>query len=998
MQTNLLHRLVLVAVGSRHVLGFRPLFSLLFLFVGWQSHGNTQPAFVRAHPFYLPFAQNDQLPNKVVYDVLYDSKGFMWLAGEDGLYRFDGVNFKLYSHPKQSSLPGSNIIEDPYGRIWYRNFDGYYFYVENDSLNILPQQDPAGYYPACMTEKHVMQVQEDYLAFYDLKRLEIVKRMKFSPFKIGQSIATHSQFYTTIGFQVYPINEKLNKEAGIPSPITKGQAMFFTYGDMLFMVEKYNELQTIYKLVNGRFEAWKDLAVDAQIHGINLIDNHIFVCTSNGVFVLHPDSPYWQHLFEGIPIGKAVLNPMGEWLFCTLGKGILIVPNLKRGFRPLPLKPSDIGFYQQGAAFLGNSSNEIYKLDVNSLEFNKVHQGSIDKMIRKLIWSDKGPYVSSIEGDFALYNANTWACIQKLPYAIKDAVQLDSKYFALAASSSLYLYQLPNTENIKSVWDDAFLSGTLYNLHRTSIITGVMRLKTVVYNEQKQQLYYAGNKGVWIKSPQQTSELLLQGNRIYADQLLLVQGQLWIKTTKGEILTYNENKGIITIPTLALAGAKAYSIKGLGSHLYWIGANAIYRTPLNNPTQSELFFTLKEAKDWVLDLFEENNNIMALGKDGILDLSHYDLPNKQASKTLFGIYKVETNGEQVHFNDKWEFGHRVNFIKLHFFHIPGVLESRHKILYAINGSHWQELDPNSRFILLNKLEPGQYKVEFRSERSQIPLQTLEFSIKKPVWKTMGFLALIMVALLSLSYLIYDWRLTQLKNRNALLVEKVQLEQALNKSVLASIKSQMNPHFIYNALNAIQSFIFIKENDNAMHYLRQFSKLTRMVLEMSEKDTVQLKEEAEALKLYLSLEKMRFGDEFHYDILLERVHTQDVYLPAMLIQPYVENAVKHGLGHLKGAKRLKVIFELQGQVLKVIIDDNGIGRKRAGEIQEKKPGKHQSFATQANAKRLSILNKGNASALGIKYIDKEDALGNPLGTVVVLHIPVKNEAWNILQLS
>jgi LytS/YehU family sensor histidine kinase len=142
------------------------------------------------------------------------------------------------------------------------------------------------------------------------------------------------------------------------------------------------------------------------------------------------------------------------------------------------------------------------------------------------------------------------------------------------------------------------------------------------------------------------------------------------------------------------------------------------------------------------------------------------------------------------------------------------------------------------------------------------------------------------------------------NKSKLMEEKFELEKELNRSVLTSIKSQLNPHFFYNALNTIQSFVYMDDRKNASNYLGRFSKLTRTILEMSEKETISLKEEIEALTLYLELEKMRFEDSFSFEMNYQGVDAELENIPPMLIQPYVENAVKHGLLHKKGNKREK----------------------------------------------------------------------------------------------
>lgn len=205
--------------------------------------------------------------------------------------------------------------------------------------------------------------------------------------------------------------------------------------------------------------------------------------------------------------------------------------------------------------------------------------------------------------------------------------------------------------------------------------------------------------------------------------------------------------------------------------------------------------------------------------------------------------------------------------------------------------------------------------------------------------------------------------------------------------MVSIKSQMNPHFFFNALNTIQSFIFSDDKRSAADYLGRFSRLMRMILEMSEKENVTLKEEIDALKTYLELEKTRFNDDFSYQFNLQKdLPLEQIIIPSMIIQPYIENAIKHGLLHKKTNRLLTVSIETDQNSLVITIDDNGIGRKRAAELKRIKDNKHLSFSTQANLKRIELLNKENPQ-IGVEYIDKTAPDGESLGTKVIIHLPL-----------
>lgn len=204
-------------------------------------------------------------------------------------------------------------------------------------------------------------------------------------------------------------------------------------------------------------------------------------------------------------------------------------------------------------------------------------------------------------------------------------------------------------------------------------------------------------------------------------------------------------------------------------------------------------------------------------------------------------------------------------------------------------------------------------------------------------------------------------------------KRASIQQDLTSSQLAAINAQMNPHFMYNTLNSIQDLILKSDIKNTNYYLSRFSSLMRKILEASQHNTILLDEEIEILELYLTLEKLRFGDEFIYKITCDdAIDTSRVLIPSIIIQPFIENAINHlGLLHKKDNKKLEVKFELKSNTLVCIITDNGVGRKRAEEIKQRSPLKHKSFATKATEKRLTLINSYRQQAIDLQILDLKE---------------------------
>ncbi|HFB99183.1 MAG TPA: hypothetical protein ENJ53_00120 [Phaeodactylibacter sp.] len=203
----------------------------------------------------------------------------------------------------------------------------------------------------------------------------------------------------------------------------------------------------------------------------------------------------------------------------------------------------------------------------------------------------------------------------------------------------------------------------------------------------------------------------------------------------------------------------------------------------------------------------------------------------------------------------------------------------------------------------------------------------------------------------------------------------------NKAILKAMRSQMNPHFIFNGLNSIKQLIYEKNDRSAIRYLTRFSKLFRKVLTNSEKDLVTLDEEIKTCKVFLEIESLRFKGKFDYEIKVdEDLDLGMIDIPPMTIQPHLENAIWHGLLPKEKDCKLNIIIENKGKFVRCIIDDNGIGRAAASHFKKQTASKKESFGIKLSTERLRYNN------IQLNIIDKKDDHGNPLGTQVVIIIP------------
>lgn len=282
----------------------------------------------------------------------------------------------------------------------------------------------------------------------------------------------------------------------------------------------------------------------------------------------------------------------------------------------------------------------------------------------------------------------------------------------------------------------------------------------------------------------------------------------------------------------------------------------------------------------------------------------------------------------------------------------------------------------SQFYELFELERELERAEYENEINQLKSRK-----RTNIFILVGVLLLFFALL---GYLAYQNQ----KNKNVI-IEKKALEEKLKSNNLIlekeldALRSQMNPHFLFNSLNSINDYIMHQEPRMASKYLTKFSRLMRTILNNSRKKFVSLSEELEAVELYMEMEKIRFKEKFDFKLEIEdNIKTDYLYIPAMLIQPYLENSVKHGIKHLDGRGLIMLSILKNGEDrLRFIVKDNGVGRQKSHALQQHSGHNRKSFGMEITSSRIDLLNKIYDVNADIEYIDYSD----PVGTEVILSL-------------
>ena len=335
--------------------------------------------------------------------------------------------------------------------------------------------------------------------------------------------------------------------------------------------------------------------------------------------------------------------------------------------------------------------------------------------------------------------------------------------------------------------------------------------------------------------------------------------------------------------------------------------------------------------------------------------------------------------------------YKQNFFSFEFSAVNYNLPELTRFEYMLEGydNEWQD-GTERKFASYTKVPGGEYRFLVRAYNNEGVISSepsiTYLNISTIWWKTSWFITMMSLVLIAIAVFLYKLRVSQIRRDEQL---KREYERKLADVELSALRAQMNPHFIFNSLNSIEYYIISNEPAKASDYLNRFSRLIRLILQNSKNTIVPLKDDIEALKLYIELESMRFEKLFDYEVKLEKgIDIEKISVPPMLLQPYVENAIWHGLLQKKDEQgKIEITIRMENNCLKCTVEDNGIGRKAAENLKSKTATKKKSYGMKITSDRLQMLNKLAGTKASVDVIDLYDSDGMAQGTRVELVIPI-----------
>jgi ligand-binding sensor domain-containing protein/two-component sensor histidine kinase len=386
----------------------------------------------------------------------------------------------------------------------------------------------------------------------------------------------------------------------------------------------------------------------------------------------------------------------------------------------------------------------------------------------------------------------------------------------------------------------------------------------------------------------------------------------------------------------------------------------------------------------------KNGNIVFANGNNFIMINPSQVTTYKASPkaVISGIKIFETSRPLYEPDPRVKLSYRENYFTINFSVIQAVQESAIEYAYQLLGydKEWV-YSGNRSFASYTGVKGGNYKFLVKArykEEKWGNTAMIDVQITPPFYETWWFR---LIGLLALGAAIYGF----IKVRERRIINDEQLKSDFRQRVteleLKSLRSQMNPHFLYNSLNAIRLFVLQNEPRSAEKYLVKFSRLMRLILHNSRQETVTLESELELNKLYLELEQVRLDNKFDFEIQTdEGLRVQEFLVPPMIVQPYIENAILHGIRNKQENGHIKLAIAEVENGLKCIIEDDGVGREKAAEIKNRNSATHNGVALKVTEERLQLIGQltGKLGAVEFEDLFKED--GTSAGTRVIIIFP------------
>ncbi|MBL7884059.1 MAG: histidine kinase [Bacteroidia bacterium] len=958
--------------------------------------------------FFKNYSVEDGLPFINVSAIFQDSKGNLWSGGYGGLSKFDGISFTNYT-PKEGLLNHSvtTILEDNQKNIWIgtisgiNKFDGKKFYSYTTKHGLIGNQI-----------KCALKDNQGNLWFGTNKGISKLTDGTFINFSTKDGL---------INNDVNCIYQSKNNEIWIGT----------SNGISIFDGKKFITYNT-----SKGFPANTINCITQDKNGV------LFIGTNNGLFEFIENKFKWYTTQNGIKENtiKTLVIDYKNNLWIGTDKGITKKQNgsftnysIKRDQNSNLVSCLYCDF--ENNLWIGTYSG-LFKYRGNPFVSYGIHDGLTNNFIYGITRDSKNNlWIGSQGGGVYKYNGD-------------EFIQYNNSGLKIKTVSAIYEFSKNNLwlgTDIGLVYFD----GNSFSQDNDS--TDVFK-NTIncFYKDSKNNIWLGANQAIYKYDGKKFSSYKIQTRSDNYEVWTIVEdknGNIWFGTYLGGLIKYDGKTFEECSEKIGLENdsylASLIDNEGI---IYWGALDGMWmynpNTEKTKPIQFNKANGMSSDLVYAMTFDKEQNNIWAgtnqgLNKINIKEYKHtgekkiiqfgklegfsgvecnsngtwvdndgsiwfgtvyglikYDpseyIENKSESKIsinsmrLFYNDTLLENGVHLHYN--------LNNITINYNGISLTNPSKVQYSYILEGFEKNWSPPTTtRFATFSNLPSGNYTFKVKSSNNEgvwnTEPATFKFTVDQPFWKTKWFILLLSTFSIVLLILSIRFRINNIKNKEK---KKTEINKKIAHLESQALRAQMNPHFIFNTLSSIQHYISNNDTDAALKYLSKFAKLMRKIMDNSKQQLISVAEEIDALNLYLELEVMRFDKKFAYNISIDvEIDSNYDRIPSMLIQPYVENAIIHGLLPKDGAGKISIDLKKQGETILCSIEDNGIGREKSKEYKKNRVQQHRSMGMSITQERLDILNSSLKSNLNAEIIDLYED-GKPSGTKVRLIIPLETE--------
>lgn len=942
---------------------------------------------------YTHYDIKDGLAGSTVYCMTRDKEGFLWFGTETGLSRFDGTHFTNFT--VRDGLPDNEILQlftDSKGRVWMSPFrNAVCYYYKGKVYN--QENDPhLAKLPLAGNVFFFAEDGEGNILMKELDRLHVLKtngnvqtifKMHDRPLE-GATIAAVSNaghFRVMAKDTLYQIfNDRFQAYAVLPHKTpTQHLLSSCIYKD--WVAYRHEGIVT---LENVKTNLKYQLEVPSTFLRVAFINDSLFFMSSYaGVQVFNMnDFSHPNTYLRGRPVSGMMVDQENSLWFSTLGHGIYRLNSaFVRNLVALGKEDTRLGVYSifkvGDQITAGAELNYLLQVAIekNELKLNrktnlldeekriKIFSGTVLNNGEVILATDQA--ISKTTHDFRL--------LKEEPMPLKVMKVLNNRELLVGTNHNLVVWDPYNFRTKENIWSERTLS-----VHHCN------------------DTFYIGTLGGLYLKPRK-GKAIEMGVTIPAlrDRVSMISESadctLWIGTFNGGIVAYKGGRIVTHLTVDQGLSSNTVRCLYLKGNTLWAGTDkGLNKIDIGKPGYPVIKYSIADglASDMINAIFVEGQDVFLGTSEGLTWFQEGKISSQSTCDLrITGITVADSSlpAGTKHFSiAPGNKSFQVSFVGISY-KSGGDIQYR----YRLSGLDTTWRTTRETFLSYPTLPWGEYQLEIQAGNKYGVVSNtvkLPFVVEKRWWEKSWFVLTAVAVSVFLVWLWTNFRISRIQERER---EKLVVNKRINELEQLALRAQMNPHFIFNTLNSIQHYVMDKDIAGANKFIATFSRLIRQTMYFSSKSYITLSEEIAYLGTYLELEKDRLEGKFNYSIQVEPgLKVSEYSIPPMILQPYVENSVRHGIRYRNDNEGLiSIHINKDYDRLMLVVEDNGVGRQTAGLFNSKHPIEYQSKGMSLTADRIAMLNRDNPEKITVQIDDLKDATGKATGTRITVVFPV-----------